>query len=1793
VDAIHEIQFTGHLTPGGTFRLTYVDEAAGIIRTTEPIRIESTLQATAQNIKAALTAQHVDLDVEVGATSHSVLIQFVGRYGAKAVAPLIVQNVNLQNPKAGQSIVAVVQTTGESSETRANDTTAGDKRYPALAIATSGEVIITWTSWGQGADSPYETNVYAKNFPSNAVIASMNRNVSLSQRIETVNNLDRNMLKITTTEAPNNHLTTSSEYTGVVWVTVENAGVILWSGSGSLLSSGMHILTAAHVTADGLGNALPAGNIFVTFNLPSGTVKRSVSQNYLHWSITGNYFQETDLAILTLSEIAPAEATRYDIYRDSDEIGKVQTTVGYGATGTGATGEALPGGQKRWGMNTYEATADIFERYGIAFHPDILVYDFDSGLPRNDAFGHYFGIYNTGLGYLESSSARGDSGGPAFIDGKIAGVVSGGGPIFPLSATDVSPAPSSFGEFSLDVRVSSYADWIDSIVSTGTTEYLVNQTEAGNQMWPDVAISMSGEVIFTWTGFNQEGGIGTGPGGSANDTSSVYARRFHLDGTPVSDTMGGTDIVDPDTGAVIGSTGGIALGDEFRVNDYLVGNQWYSSVSVANNGDFMIVWESYQDKSTVTTTLPDTGHGVGGTATETVTDYGVYAKRFTNLETLLRSQDNPGGAQYGLPDNTRFVPGYGYVGIHGEIGAEFRVNRTQLTGDQTGATVALNANGDAIVVFQSQVNSVSNIYYRAITLSEDRSAPVVTETVLVVDQALSYDASGNPVTHDDVLMPVRDGSVIYGSPTHMVVTFSEEMFHALLYDPSSILNLSNWQLFRNGTAVFGAIENVEFGRNLAFDLKITPNTRSGKWEAVITFSRPLASGEYLLVLRDSVTDLAGNRLDGDYNGTAGGTFNRSFLVISPITSEEDPGNPGDPGSPVEDKSVIVNTEFGNDKPAIASADNGAYVVVAVHYGSPGSPTEPGLIFDPADWDWALGLPRLGNIVMQRYDRNGDKIGAELVVNTYMTGTQTDPDVAMDGTGNIAVVWSGVGATSNTGIYLRLYDAFGRPVGDQIWVNEVSSAVCSTPKVAYDNNGNIVVTWMEYNSTTRSQVVMARVYDSNGVQQSVALNGASSSRSSMALVAENTRDVRAYDIAFAPNGELIITWQMSNNVPGNNSQDIFAKVLKYTAGSFVTTVNTFVVNTHTNQQQMRPSVAASQSGFVITWASYGQAALADRPDLRSDSYDIFARRFNWNGVAQPTLGTTGDCLISSQKVTSERTNNRDYPEVSMAPNGNFVITWSSYDQEPNNFNGGTRRDYGAFARAFSGNGNALNTDYAPQGEFRLNTTILGNQMYSVTAMSNHGISFAWVGPTESYWIVEYDETGVPVGWIPFETVDVFSRIYTVRTNVTIPGQGQPGGVFNSLLRSAYSPAQWVGGGGYIGQGTNTYKYDNQEVLFLDGTDGDDVFEILVTASGTFAIKVNGKSVTAGSQVREIHIDGLGGNDRLMITNTAGDNTAKLNAVDQLVSFATQNGALTLSALRTENVELNVGGTNNSLQVVAGANDVLTAKVNEALLAGEGHSFLAKGFGILSALATNSSAAAFLFDSAGDDTLTMSPGKAVMKGQEFEHSISGFGNITAYSTRGNDTAILNGSTGDDAVFASGGTVAMAGSTYRNTVFGFDKTFVVGNGGNDSATLVGSYAADRFIGSDSLMEAVFGRSGSVNFYDFRNFTIHGNGGNDVVALSNITQGTGLNANNTSATKTYLNSTAAVTYTVTGINDVRGIPQQAQAAAQAASAALSETMDDIYQLLALEHEQNTKKTAEDQGDELDIDYLLKTGAL
>jgi len=242
-------------------------------------------------------------------------------------------------------------------------------------------------------------------------------------------------------------------------------------------------LTAAHCVTDTNGNFnLPAGAT-LTFETACGDeiigVQEAWTQIHPGWlgdSSLNDLLNGNDIALIELDKF-PDPCTgdnvdRYFIDRNTaDDLGLMSEDVGFGRSGVGATGDTLPSGVKRQSGNTYDEGDAFFAVFAIPTTAgSTLVDDFDNGLVANDAMG-FIGLTvdAVGKGDDEGLSAGGDSGGPHFNAAKeITGVTSWGlhltgGP--GAGTPDIDGAlNSSFGEWSGDVRVATYAAFVDSAI---------------------------------------------------------------------------------------------------------------------------------------------------------------------------------------------------------------------------------------------------------------------------------------------------------------------------------------------------------------------------------------------------------------------------------------------------------------------------------------------------------------------------------------------------------------------------------------------------------------------------------------------------------------------------------------------------------------------------------------------------------------------------------------------------------------------------------------------------------------------------------------------------------------------------------------------------------------------------------------------------------------------------------------------------------------------------------------------------------------------------------------------------------------------------------------------------------------------------------------------------------------------------------------------------------------------------------------------------------------------------------
>ncbi|HXI03212.1 MAG TPA: hypothetical protein VNI57_08535, partial [Candidatus Saccharimonadales bacterium] len=317
---------------------------------------------------------------------------------------------------------------------------------------------------------------------------------------------------------------------------------------------------------------------------------------------------------------------------------------------------------------------------------------------------------------------------------------------------------------------------------------------------------------------------------------------------------------------------------------------------------------------------------------------------------------------------------------------------------------------------------------------------------------------------------------------------------------------------------------------------------------------------------------------------------------------------------------------------VAAADTGEFVVI---------------------WsDGFLGDGSGYGVMGELYDSDGLPVGANFQVNSYTTGDQYHPDVAVDSsTGNFAVVWADYGRDgSGPGVFGRLFDSLGTAVGSEFQANIWTTGSQTTPRVAFDGSGGFVVSWLDNAGEDGSgQGVFARRIDDTGAPAG----------GEFQVNASTLGDQVLEGMAPLAGGGFVVTWHDASGLDGEGD-GVFGRVFDSSGGAIG---GQFQVNAYTSGDQNLSAVTAEPNGgFVVVWTGLYQ---------RLDDFGIFGRQFDSAGAPR-----SAEFLVNSYTTGIQRA-----PTVAADSQGDFIVAWmdaSGLDDD----------GAGIFARHFFGRAPAL-------------------------------------------------------------------------------------------------------------------------------------------------------------------------------------------------------------------------------------------------------------------------------------------------------------------------------------------------------------------------------------------------------------------------------------------------------------------------------------------------------------------------
>jgi len=375
------------------------------------------------------------------------------------------------------------------------------------------------------------------------------------------------------------------------------------------------------------------------------------------------------------------------------------------------------------------------------------------------------------------------------------------------------------------------------------------------------------------------------------------------------------------------------------------------------------------------------------------------------------------------------------------------------------------------------------------------------------------------------------------------------------------------------------------------------------------------------------------------------------------------------------------TDGYQSKPSIAVLNNGGYVVV---------------------WQTVLAED---DIYAQRYDEYGNTDGNSFQVNSYTNSAETtSPHIATLSNDNFIVTWRGKTQNkSDFDIYARVYDKDGNALDSEFIVNTFTTKDQRQPNIVTLSDDSFIIIWTsEKHQDDGYYGIYAQRYDANGVVQGnefkintydnyIPANKISASPltdSGFVVVWDDLDNwfntsvqifnlddsARGDEFQISPsyseggmehpsvvtltNGNFVVVWERQEY----RDKDIYAQI--FNANGEPQT-NEFLVSLpddiYTVIYQNHLSIAALiNGGFVITWSSKSNNDYEESRD--GGGYGILAKVFNSNGVA-----------INDDFVVNTYTADVQYlPSVTYSMDGGFIITWVSqrgiyaqrYDAEGN-------------------------------------------------------------------------------------------------------------------------------------------------------------------------------------------------------------------------------------------------------------------------------------------------------------------------------------------------------------------------------------------------------------------------------------------------------------------------------------------------------------------------------------------------
>ena len=791
-------------------------------------------------------------------------------------------------------------------------------------------------------------------------------------------------------------------------------------------------------------------------------------------------------------------------------------------------------------------------------------------------------------------------------------------------------------------------------------EFLINTQETADQLKPEVTALNDGGYFVSWHSSGQDG-----------SGRSVHGQQY--------------------------DSSGLLVGDEIQINSYTSSDQLNASVSSLSNGGFVVVWDS---------------EGQDGSG------YGIFGQRYSIPGAPIDSTPTPQPEVPGTNPN----PSPNNAAVTADI--EFQVNTIEAN-DQTQSSVTRLSDGNFIVTWQS-VSADGNSY-------EVKGQKFTADGVEIGSEfPISVSSSAEQPRVSVAELPNGGYVVVWGNSNDGSMTSVSGRIYNYENDPltdefvinsfqtghqlnPSVTSLTNgefvvtWESIGQdgfGSGIYGKRYSAT-GDLIQDEFSINAHTTDDQMSPSIS---KLQDGGFVVAWQSDLQDgsdygiyaqrfnangieegielsVNATKVGPQSNVSVAGLRGGGFVVTWESIDSHGIGIYGqrfDVSGNEVDSEFLINTEETSDQlsSAVTALNDGGFFVS----------------WHSNDLD---GSAR--NVYGQQYDSSGRLAGEEIQINSHIPNNQQNASVSSLSDGGFVVIWESLGQDdSGYGIFGQRYTIEGAPADPtpspeptdpdpnpgspnnpaeptsiEFQVNTHFLNDQSQSSVTRLSDGSFIVTWQSISADGNTYEVKGQKYNADGdpINGEFPINSSSSAEQPKVSVAE------------LPNGGFVLVWGNSSDQSGSS---VSARVYDYENNPLTPE---FVVNSHTGNNQLNPSVTSLTNGeFVVTWQSEGQDG-------------------SGNGIYGKRYSAAGELIQDDFIVNYHTANDQIEPSISRLQDGGFIVAWQSEAQD----NSG----YGVYAQRFNASGAKV------EGEIPVNTSTTGAQTnVSVAGLRGGGFVATW-------------------------------------------------------------------------------------------------------------------------------------------------------------------------------------------------------------------------------------------------------------------------------------------------------------------------------------------------------------------------------------------------------------------------------------------------------------------------------------